>query len=319
MYKCKQCTKGFNTRQSYAGHISSHSRNENYRRKRQTDKSILRSRNSNKQNCKYCKYCNKVFENPKSLGGHTVLCINNPKRKETIEKIQKRKKGEKMSDDTKKKVSEGMKLAHKEKRAWNIGKSRWNNEPSYPERFFMKVIENEFEDKNYIREFPLGIYSLDFAWPKKKIAIEIDGEQHQRFEEYKLRDSKKDAFAEKEGWKILRVEFKYLFNNTKDCINMCKNFVNTNSILVMDDYISWKNLVNTKNELKHNAKLLEKEEKTKTILELIEKIKKSDIKFNEYGWVTKVSIIIGCKPQKVNIWMRKNMEDFYKKCFKRNY
>lgn len=28
-----------------------------------------------------------------------------------------------------------MKLAHKEHRAHNIGQSRWNNEPSYPEKF----------------------------------------------------------------------------------------------------------------------------------------------------------------------------------------
>lgn len=61
-----------------------------------------------------------------------------------------------------------MKIAHKEGRAWNIGKSRWHNEASYPENFFIKVIENEFEDKNYKREFNIGIYSIDFAWPHKK-------------------------------------------------------------------------------------------------------------------------------------------------------
>ena len=34
-----------------------------------------------------------------------------------------------------------MKRAHAEGRAHNIGTCRWNNEPSYPEQFFMKVIE----------------------------------------------------------------------------------------------------------------------------------------------------------------------------------
>ena len=40
-------------------------------------------------------------------------------------------------------ISKGMILAHEEGRAWNIGMSRWNNKPSYPEEFFMKVIEIE--------------------------------------------------------------------------------------------------------------------------------------------------------------------------------
>jgi len=69
-----------------------------------------------------------------------------------------------------------MTKAHKEGRAHNIGESRWNNEPSYPERWFMKVIENEFEDKNYTREYPFHRFSLDFAWIEKKKCIEIDGD-----------------------------------------------------------------------------------------------------------------------------------------------
>ena len=120
------------------------------------------------------------------------------------------------------KLSESGKLAHKEGRAWNIGMSRWNNEPSYPEKFFMEVIKNEFEDKNYQKEYPVGIYSLDFAWIEKKKAIEIDGEQHQRFEEYRERDKRKDMYLTKEGWKILRIVWKDMFHNTKEKIKICK-------------------------------------------------------------------------------------------------
>jgi very-short-patch-repair endonuclease len=46
---------------------------------------------------------------------------------------------------------------------------------SYPEKWFMCVIKNEFKDKNFVREYPFIKYSLDFAWPHKKICIEIDG------------------------------------------------------------------------------------------------------------------------------------------------
>lgn len=44
----------------------------------------------------------------------------------------------------------------------------------------------------------------------------------------------------------------------------------------------------------------------------------SKINFNKFGWVNYASVIIGCKSQLVNRWMKKYMLDFYnKKCFKR--
>ena len=56
-------------------------------------------------------------------------------------------KGKHLSKETRNSISKSMKKAHAEGRAHNIGESRWNNEPSYPEQWFMKVIENEFIDK----------------------------------------------------------------------------------------------------------------------------------------------------------------------------
>ena len=58
--------------------------------------------------------------------------------------------GKPLSEETKRKISISMKQAHKDGRAHNIGECRWKNEPSYPELFFMKVIKNEFNDKNLL-------------------------------------------------------------------------------------------------------------------------------------------------------------------------
>lgn len=88
----------------------------------------------------------------------------------------------------------------------------------------MKVIENEFEDKDYVREFPFGRYSLDFAWPHKKVAIEIDGDQHQRFQVYIDRDLRKDSKLRDEGWKVLRISWKEMCRNTKAVIEEAKSF-----------------------------------------------------------------------------------------------
>lgn len=129
--------------------------------------------------------------------------------------------------ETRQKISIAMKRAHEEGRAWNIGKSRWNNEPSWPEKFFMEVIENEFSDKNYITEFPFHRYAIDFAWVEKKKAIEIDGDQHQRFEEYKIRDAEKDRLLKEVGWEVLRIPWKDFYANTKKWIAISKDFIGT--------------------------------------------------------------------------------------------
>lgn len=125
----------------------------------------------------------------------------------------------------KKNISNGMKKAHKDGRAWNIGMSRWNNEPSFPEKFFMQVINNEFEDKNYIREMPFKKYSLDFAWPNKLKCIEIDGGQHERFEDYKKRDLEKDKLLYNNNWKVLRIKWSDMRNDTKHWIKIAKDFI----------------------------------------------------------------------------------------------
>jgi very-short-patch-repair endonuclease len=134
-------------------------------------------------------------------------------------------KGKPHDDNSKSKISVAMKKAHAEGRAWNIGMSRWNNKPSYPEEWFISVIDNEFSDKEYKREFAFSKYSIDFAWPHLRKAIEIDGEQHLRFPEYAKRDSIKDALLRESGWSVLRLPWKTIFNNTKDSIKQMKNFI----------------------------------------------------------------------------------------------
>lgn len=194
-----------------------------------------------------CIHCLREFGRKSSLSNHQKRCKDNPNRvplrvvwnkgltndsdvrvKNNSDRIGlalKGKPGHIPSDKTRKQVSESMKNAHKEGRAHNIGSSRWNNEPSYPEKFFMGVIENEFSDKNYVREFPFNRFSLDFAWVSKKICIEIDGEQHYRFEDYQERDRRKDAELVDAGWKVLRIRWKEMFDNPKYWIEVAKIFV----------------------------------------------------------------------------------------------
>ena len=206
-----------------------------------------------------CKHCDREFTTASGRGVHEVYCKSgpNPKiakgytkgrapwnkglTKETSESLKRagqtlRKRyengelvpsqlGKQQTDEHRQKISKAMKVAHKEGRAWNIGKSRWNNEPSWPEKFFMQVIENEFADKEYEREYSVSIYSCDFAWPHKKKCIEIDGSQHQRFKDVKERDKRKDEKLSAEGWEVLRIPWTEFFHDTKHWIELSNNFI----------------------------------------------------------------------------------------------
>lgn len=71
------------------------------------------------------------------------------------------------------------------------------------------------------------VFSLDFTWPSKKKCIEIDGEQHERFEDYKERDRRKDIKISENSWTCLRIKWKDMYENTKDWIKIAKDFIDS--------------------------------------------------------------------------------------------
>ena len=90
---------------------------------------------------------------------------------------------------------------HPEKTAW-----RKRNEPSYPEKCFIKFLEENEYDKKYLieREYPVFPYYIDFAFVGFRVAVEIDGSQHVLDEERIERDKDKDNVLVSDGWKVLR-------------------------------------------------------------------------------------------------------------------
>lgn len=136
-------------------------------------------------------------------------------------------RGKKHSAETRQKISEGMKKAHVEGRAWNLGTNRWINEPSHPEKFFMTVIDNEFDNKNYQYNMYFHGFWLDFAWPELKRCIEIDGKQHLESEQQIQRDKRKEKLLAENGWELLRISWKDMFNDSKTHIKVCKKFIDT--------------------------------------------------------------------------------------------
>ena len=87
------------------------------------------------------------------------------------------------------------------------------------------MIENEFDDKDYEYNKQFFTYKLDFAWEDKKKCIEIDGSQHERLIEQKESDIRKDKKLQENGWQVLRIKWKDMFNYPKLYIRIAKNFI----------------------------------------------------------------------------------------------
>ena len=56
-----------------------------------------------------------------------------------------------------------------------------------------------------LQQYAIGPYTLDFAWPKLRIALEADGSAH-GFEGKANRDRARDAWLRGQGWLTFRVD-----------------------------------------------------------------------------------------------------------------
>lgn len=118
-----------------------------------------------------------------------------------------------------------MKAAIKEGRAHGWANVRQNiGGMSYPEIWFSNMLnKNGFGSYEYNK--PFYKYKLDFAWPDRRLCIEIDGSQHYLIPERKLSDEQKDDLLHKNGWKVLRLKWGYICKNPTQSIEIVKKFL----------------------------------------------------------------------------------------------
>lgn len=193
-----------------------------------------------------------------------------------------------------------MKKAHKEGRAYNIGYNMHKSEPSYPEKFFTKVIENEFDDKNYISQYQFGKYKLDFAWFHLLKYIEIDGQQHYKNDNI-IHDNIRDEFLKQNGWEGIRISWFDLYNNTDSIIKLAKDFIDIgiNEFKYEDNLVKYESYVKRKNEKKKN----------KSKIEYVKKyIIDNNINFNTDDYETILADIINTK-YSVLTWLNKYCQE----------
>ncbi len=105
-----------------------------------------------------------------------------------------------------------------------VRSKRDNLEPSYPEKYIIKLLAelnfqlelvdgyitnqtNNIDNVIITRESKVDKWFIDFADRNRKLALEIDGKQHD-YPERKMSDKLKDEYLISEGWKILRIRWK---------------------------------------------------------------------------------------------------------------
>lgn len=143
----------------------------------------------------------------KKQKGNEIKFLSTCGNKICIKKIQREKRLDYMKNNP-------------DKTAWRL------KNLSYPEKVFKKKCEELNLNEKYliIRERPVFPYFIDFAFENEKIAIEIDGSQHEN-EDRKKEDKKKDKLLLKNGWKILRFPATNIINNIDECMSLILKFI----------------------------------------------------------------------------------------------
>jgi very-short-patch-repair endonuclease/predicted DNA-binding protein YlxM (UPF0122 family) len=99
-----------------------------------------------------------------------------------------------------------------------------SSKKSYPEQLFENaLISSNITGWEYA--FRNGIYEYDFAFPEKKIDVEIDGGTHLS-EKVKKIDERRDAFSKSQGWTVLRFTANQVKKDIISCINILKVALN---------------------------------------------------------------------------------------------
>lgn len=241
---------------------------------------------------------------------------------ETVDKRSKycskkcKSEGMKHTQATKDKISLSRKIYLKN----NPDKHPWKKSikfKSVPCEHFKKYLiaeEVSFVEEYLIEESDRN-FSIDIAFPDKKIAIEINGNQHyDNFGNLKKYYQERHDHIESLGWTIYEIHYSEAFYPERVMSNIkLKKYADYST------FIEKQNLIRNRKKLEiSKLKKIKEENKEKAISDIKVKILSSNIDFSSYGWIGKVAEIINISPQKVSNWMKRNMKEFYdSECFKR--
>lgn len=219
------------------------------------------------------------------------------------------------SDDTKNKISKKRKdylLNNPDEHPWRKN-SKFISKPCEELKVFLRNNNIEFVEE--FRCLDNYNYSIDIAFPDKKLGLEINGNQHYD-RDGKLKDYylKRQELINNDNWHLIQIHYPLCYNT--DYRNELIDIILNRKQILEFSYNTYVPVIKEKEENKRLKNKIIYEQKQK---EYVTEILNSNIDFAKYGWVNDVSLVINQKQQKVNKWMKRFMSDFYdSKCFHRN-
>ncbi|HEX8225623.1 MAG TPA: DUF559 domain-containing protein [Allosphingosinicella sp.] len=94
---------------------------------------------------------------------------------------------------------------------------RLRKEMSPAERLLWWALKQRPEGYRFRKQCPQGRYSLDFACLSARLAIEVDGEAHDRGDR-PARDAARDRHLQSLGWLTMRIPAEEVFNNLEGVV-----------------------------------------------------------------------------------------------------
>lgn len=220
----------------------------------------------------------------------------------------------KLTDEIKKKISDSRikyLKEHPEKVPYLL--NHYSKGSSYPETYFNNIFNGRFEYKRY---YQVSYYQIDFAILNKKIAIEIDGDQHYLDKKIIKSDSRKNKYLTNNGWDILRIkwsDYQKLKKEEKieyvnDLINYINDIIKSKPnihIIEKYNYCSCGKIINKRSKMCVKCKALKQKRKIEnrpTLKILLEDIKNGyEATGRKYG-VTGNCIKKWIKGYKINLF-----------------
>lgn len=306
IFKCEFCDRNFSSKNACNSHRGKCKQNPNAKQSRPSEKwyeamrHLDRKRLSEQTKKEYeCPFCHKKWVVTKSgFGIHIKYCNQNPDKEVCI--------GHKVSEETKKKISESTKRAHDEGRGHT-----WKNRylcPSYAEKWLYRLLDNN--NILYEKEKPFLGFFLDVAIGNK--CIEIDGEQHgedPRFQEQVERDKRKDALLKEHGYKELRVKWSDIRKMPDYFANKILEFISTGEIIFDGEYALRKQKEEEAKEKRKNSILNGQVSKDgRVISNMLTKdewqrrkdlIDQANVDLNKFGCLTEIERITGLSRRQI--------------------
>ncbi len=101
---------------------------------------------------------------------------------------------------------------HNQKRSKQLPRAFRKNQTDAEGKLWQQLRNKQIEGYKFYRQYSIGKYILDFYCPRKRLAIELDGDQH-AYESSRESDKNRSEFLKTQRIKAVRFWNNEIYNN----------------------------------------------------------------------------------------------------------